>query len=55
METVLMDRWGVVAPLPQAGGVGGGQAAVRMPTPLRLTSKLVSLAAPPACGRGGFL
>src|SRR5690606_2046675 len=23
-----------------------------MPTPLRLTSKLVSLAAPPACGRG---
>src|SRR5690606_32455949 len=40
------------SPLPPAGGVGGGQRGCVMPTPLRLTSKLVSLTAPPACGRG---
>ena len=44
-------------PLPQAGGVRGGRErsehqGVRWPTPLRLGSKLPSLAAPPACGRG---
>src|SRR5690606_34307090 len=42
----------ILLPLPQAGGVGGGQRGCVMPTPLRLTSKLVSLTAPPACGRG---
>src|SRR3546814_6532243 len=39
-------------PLPLAGGVWGGPATSRSPTPLRLASKLASLAAPPACGRG---
>src|SRR3546814_17343221 len=38
--------------LPLAGGVGGGQRRCKDPTPLRLTSKLVSLAAPPASARG---
>jgi hypothetical protein len=37
---------------PAGGGGGGGPAASRWPTPLRLTSKLASLAAPPARGRG---
>ncbi len=53
-------------PLPQAGGeaklgsaqpglvAAGWASAARavLPTPLRLASKLASLAAPPACGRG---
>jgi len=38
---------------PPAGGRGRGWAATgQEPTPLRLGSKLPSLAAPPACGRG---
>ncbi len=44
----------VVTPLPLAGGAGGGCAVVRLPAPLRLASKLASLAAPPASGWGGF-
>ncbi len=44
-----------IAPLPLAGGVGGGPATWQVPTPLRLGRKLPSLAAPPASGRGGDL
>ena len=42
------------APLPPAGGAGGGPATVRLPTPLRLASKLASLTPPPASGRGTY-
>ncbi|SBV33940.1 conserved protein of unknown function [uncultured Sphingopyxis sp.] len=55
MVEVLDCGRDAAAPLPQAGGVGGGPEALGRPTPLRLASELASLAAPPACGRGGGL
>lgn len=55
-----LARWlceeGIITdtPLPPAGGAGGGRAKrwAGRPTPLRVGSKLPTLAAPPAGGRG---
>ena len=45
----------LIEPLPFRGGVGVGASGLAQrsqPTPLRLASKLASLAAPPLKGRG---
>ncbi len=59
MKLYRFNHIGVATPLkpiPFRGGVGvgpiGGARGLRGPTPLRLASKLASLAAPPLKGRG---
>ena len=57
MKLGRLNHIGVaLKPLPFRGGVGVGAISVALwpkrPTPLRLTSKLVSLAAPPLKRRG---
>jgi hypothetical protein len=59
MKLARLNHIGVATqskPLPFRGGVGVGPVGVAQglqgPTPLRLASKLASLAAPPLKGRG---